>query len=179
VSASQRRSSATRSHIGQTAFFGRLFRSSTFFSRASRLSSSSFDTLNTWRIALSNLSNSVFPGTFGAGSGFTRRLYRRKQWPSGDLLGHRQTGYNRAASENTASVIRLTTAPQWAFVLSPETTVNLCGGSGYIPPHEAGILFLETPDPTIMRSEGGRHHVGWRHLATSLRQLANNHLSVQ
>ncbi|MGC2475809.1 MAG: hypothetical protein WA485_15820 [Candidatus Sulfotelmatobacter sp.] len=28
-----------------------------------------------------------------------------------------------------------------AFVLSPETTVNLCGGSGYIPPHD-GFLFL-------------------------------------
>lgn len=41
-----------------------------------------------------------------------------------------------AASENTANFVRLTTAPQGAFVLSPETTVNLCGGSGYIPPHD-------------------------------------------
>jgi hypothetical protein len=50
-------------------------------------------------------------------------------------MGCRQTGYNKAASLNTASIIRLTTAPQGAFVLSPKTTVNLCGGSGYIPPH--------------------------------------------
>ena len=82
-------------HFG-TYFFGRLFLSRSFLYRASRLTSSSFDTLNTWRIALSNLSNSVFPGTFGAGSGFTRRLYRQKQ-PSDDLLGCWQRVYNRAA----------------------------------------------------------------------------------
>lgn len=61
-------------------FFGRLFRFRSFWYCASRLSSSSLDTLNTWRIALSNLSNSVFPGTFGAGNGFTRRLYRQSRY---------------------------------------------------------------------------------------------------
>jgi hypothetical protein len=40
------------------------------FHFASRFSSSSFDTLKTWRIALSNRSNSVLPGTVGAGNGF-------------------------------------------------------------------------------------------------------------
>jgi len=48
------------------------------FSFASRLSNSSFDTLNTCRIALSNRSKSVLPGTFGAGNGFMRRLYPSK-----------------------------------------------------------------------------------------------------
>lgn len=67
-----------------------------------------------------------------------------------------QRGYNNGCIVNTASITRLTTAPQGAFVLSPETTVNLCGGSGYIPPHD--IPFFRTPDPTIMGSKKGHHH---------------------
>jgi hypothetical protein len=53
----------------QSRFLGR-FTVGFLFSRSSRLSSSSLDTLSTWRIALSNRSNSVLPGTSGGGRGF-------------------------------------------------------------------------------------------------------------
>jgi hypothetical protein len=46
-------------------FLDRLLCSRSLFSRASRFSSSSFDTVRTRCIALSNLSNSVLPGTGG------------------------------------------------------------------------------------------------------------------
>jgi hypothetical protein len=45
------------------------FSARAFFSAASLLSRSSFDTLNTCRKALSNRSDSVLPGTCGAGNG--------------------------------------------------------------------------------------------------------------
>jgi hypothetical protein len=51
-------------------FFVRFFRACARFHFASRFSTSSFDTLNIRRTALSNFSASVLPGTFGAGSGF-------------------------------------------------------------------------------------------------------------
>jgi len=51
-------------------FLPRFLRSFLRFSRASIFNKSSLETLSIWRMALSNRSNSVLPGTFGAGNGF-------------------------------------------------------------------------------------------------------------
>src|SRR5258708_2244767 len=47
------------------------------FHLASSFNSSFFETVNILRTALSNFSASVFPGTSGAGSGFTPNMLRR------------------------------------------------------------------------------------------------------
>ena len=61
---------AIEQHYADSVFLlVRLFRVRSRFHFASRFSSSSFDTLNILRRALSNLSASVLPGTCGAGNG--------------------------------------------------------------------------------------------------------------
>ena len=54
----------------QRDLFVRFFLACAQFHSAPRISKSSFDTLNTIRTALSNRSEPVLPGIFGAGDGF-------------------------------------------------------------------------------------------------------------
>jgi hypothetical protein len=59
---------------GPTLFFARFFRARARLHFASAFSTSSFETVNILRTALSNRSNSVLPGTCGAGAGFIAHL---------------------------------------------------------------------------------------------------------
>jgi len=55
---------------GQAVFFACFFRARDRFHFASAFRTSSFETVNILRTALSKRSASVLPGTFGAGVGF-------------------------------------------------------------------------------------------------------------
>src|SRR6266496_1801005 len=57
-------------HLWATLHFARFFRARARFHFASAFRRSSLETVRTLRTALSNLSNSVLPGIFGAGNGF-------------------------------------------------------------------------------------------------------------